>query len=118
MPFRRCEWIGWTLCATRLELLAESDLLRRKPLLTMNRGPARGSVTATQELLINTLVARAAVACRQMRADDESMMIGLLLALRRLMAIQAVHTLFRMGRHLVLVHYRILKTRVAFRALA
>jgi len=75
-------------------------------------------VTATQKFLVDRLVTRAAIAGSKVRADDKAVMIDLLLASRRLMAIQAVHAFFGVGRHFILVNNRILQTRMALGAFA
>ena len=53
-----------------------------------------------------------------MGADDEAVMILLLLALGGLVAIQAVHALFGVDAHLVLMDDRILQARVTLGTLA
>lgn len=75
-------------------------------------------MTAAQKLLVNSFVARPAAARREVVADHKAMVIDLLLTGRRLMTVQASHALLCMRRHLVLVHNRVLKARVALGALA
>jgi len=104
MPFREHERIRRPLCAARLKLLAERNLLRTQTFFPMYCGPARGSVAAPQELLIDALVTRPAVAGCEVGADHKSVMIDLLLARTRLMTVEAVHALLCVGGHLVFMH--------------
>ncbi len=64
------------------------------------------------------LVARAAVAGGQMRADNESVVIDLLLAGGGLVAVKAVHALFGVRGHLVFVDNRVLEPRMTLGAFA
>ncbi len=73
-------------------------------LFAMDGGPTGSGVAAAQELLVDAFVAGAAVAGGQVGADHEAVVIDLLLVRPRLVAVQAIHALLGMGRHLVFVH--------------
>lgn len=103
MPFRKDEGVWWALCATRLELLAEGDLLRTQAFLPVHGGPARCRMTAAKEFLINAFVAGAAIASGEMSADSEPVVINLLLAGAGLVTVQAINALLRMSGHLIFV---------------
>src|SRR4051794_23968989 len=103
MPFRNYEWVGRTLGATGLKLFAERNLFRSQSLLTLNGGPTGGSVPTAEEFLIHAFVAGTAVASSQASADNESMMIHLLLASGGLVAIEAIDALLRMSGHFIFV---------------
>jgi hypothetical protein len=118
VPFSECEWIWRTLGAAGLELLAESDLFRRETLFAVHRSPTWRGVAAPQELLVDAFVAGSAVPRGQMGTDHKAVMIRLLLSGRGLVAVEAVYALFRMGRHFIFVHDRVLETCVAFRTLS
>jgi hypothetical protein len=75
-------------------------------------------VAATQKLLIDAFVARAAVSSGEMRADYKSVVINFLLAGSCLMAVETVDALLCVCRHLVFVHHRILKPSMTFSALS
>ena len=75
-------------------------------------------MTAMQKLLIDGFVANPAVRRGDAGVDHESIMIRSFLAQSDLMTLQATQSLFRMGAHLELMHYRILGVSVALRALA
>ena len=90
----------------------------RQTLLAVDGGPARSGVAAAQKFLVDAFVAGAAVAGGQMSADHEAVVIDLLLVGSRLVAVQAIDALLCVGGHLVLMHHRVLKARVTFRALA
>lgn len=113
MPFRKDEGIRRTLGSARLKLFAKRNLFGAQTFFPMNSGPTWGSVAATQEFLIDAFVARAAIAGSQMCADREAMMVDFLLAWSRLVAVEAVDALFRMGGHFVFVHYGVLETCMA-----
>lgn len=73
---------------------------------------------AMQELLVNGFMAGAAV-CRCHRSvDHEPVVIHPFLALRDLVAIQAIEPFLRVGAHLKFVHDRVLSVQMALRALA
>jgi hypothetical protein len=116
MPFRFDQGIWRTLGAARLKLFAEGNLFRAQAFLTVDGSPAWSRVAAAEELLIDAFVAGAAVSGGQMGTDYESMVIDLLLAGARLMAVKAIDPFFRVGRHLVFVNNRVLKPRMTFRA--
>lgn len=118
MSFGEHQRIRRPLGAAWLKLLAEGDLLRTQALFTVHSRPAWSGMAATKEFLINGFMAGAAVSRCQMCADDEAVVINLLLAGAWLMAIKAIHTFPGMSRHLVFVNDRILKTGVAFGALS
>ena len=73
---------------------------------------------AMQKLLVNGFVASTAVCRCNGRRDYESIMIRPFLALRHLVAIQAIKPLLRVSAHLEFVHYRVLSIQMALRALA
>ena len=117
MSLRKSQRIGWTLGATGLKPLAKGYLLNTQPLLSVHSRPTRRCVPAAQEFLVDAFVARAAVSCGEMGADHKAVMIHLLLVRGRRVAVQAVHALLCVRGHLVLMHHRKLKTRMALRAL-
>ena len=84
----------------------------------MNCCPTGGRVTAAQELLVDAFMAGAAIARGQVSADHKAVVIDLLLARGRLVAVQAVDALFCVGGHFVFVHHGILEARMALRAFA
>ena len=73
-------------------------------------------MTAAQKLLVNALVAAAAIARGQLGGNYESVVVFLLLCRGRLMTVEAIYTLARVHAHLVLMHDGVLGSRVAFRA--
>jgi len=97
MPFGYGERIRRTICATWLELLAEGDLLFAEALGAMHCRPAWRRVAAAQEFLIDVFVAGAAVARGEMIADDEAVMVDLILACGGRVAIEAGYVLPSMG---------------------
>src|SRR5581483_6142911 len=99
--------------ATGLIGFREIHLLGAQALFPINSSPRRSGMTAMEKLLINALVAAAAIPGGQLGRDDEAMMIFLLLAGGRLMAFKAVHSFAGVGAHLVLVYYGILRAGVA-----
>ena len=105
MTFRHREWIGPALDASGLVSFAERNLFRRQAIFSMYRGPAGSGVAAPQEFLINALMARAAIAGCEVLADLKAVMIHLLLAGSRLVTLEAVDSLVRVFRHLVLVDH-------------
>lgn len=105
----------WTPGSSRLVHFREVHLFGREPLLAVYGGPRRRSVPAVQELLVDILVAAAAVPRGQLGGNDESVMIFLLLPRRWLMAIQAVHAFLRVHAHLIFVDDGVLSPYVAFR---
>jgi len=80
--------------------------------------PGGSRVPAMQKLLINGFVASTAVCRCNGRRDYESIMIRPFLALRHLVAIQAIKPLLRVRAHLEFVHYRVLSIQMALRTLA
>jgi hypothetical protein len=116
MAFRKNEGVRWPLRATRLELLAEGDLFRTEAFFSVDRGPARRGMSATEEFLIDAFVAGAAVAGGQMSGDRKSVVIYFLLIRTGLVAVKAIYALLRVGAHLVFMHHRVLEARVALRA--
>ena len=118
MPLRKCQRVGRTLGASRLELFAEGNLLRTQALFAVDRGPTRRGVAAAKKFLIDAFVAGAAIAGSQVGADHKSVVIDLLLAGTGLVAVETIHALLRMDGHLVFVHDRILKPRMALGALS
>jgi hypothetical protein len=101
-----------------LELLAEVDLGRAQALFAVDGAPTGSGVTAVEEFLIDTFVATAAVACSEVSTDHKAVMVFFLLALCGLVAVKAGYALSGMGAHFVFMDYGILKTGVAFGALA
>jgi hypothetical protein len=75
-------------------------------------------MSAAQEFVVDAFVARAAVTRRQMCADHEAVVIHFLLILGWLMAVQASHSFLCMLGHLVLMHHRVLCSRVTLCALS
>lgn len=114
--FQFSQWIGRTTSAARLILFRKTHLLGCEALLAVDRSPGGRGVATVEELLINVFVAAPAVPRRQLVGDDESVVVLLLLALGRLMAIEAVHALARVRAHLVFMDYGILRARMAFGA--
>jgi len=117
MTFKQCERIRRTIDSAGLVGFAEGNLLRGKPLRTMDRCPTGSGVATAQKLLINAFMAGTAVAGSQAIADDKAVVIYLLLVRPRLVAIQTGHAFFCMGRHFVLMYHRILQASVTLRAL-
>ena len=118
MSFRKHKRVRRALCATRLELFAEGNLLGTQAFLTVDGGPTRGGVAAAEEFLIDAFVAGAAIAGGQVSTDNESMVIDLLLAGAGLVAVEAIDVFLRVGGHFVFMHNRILQARVALSALS
>lgn len=116
MPFRQHERVRRTLRATRLELFAEGNLLRTQALFTVDGGPTWRSVAAAKEFLVDGFVAGAAIARSQMGADRKAVVIDFLLAGARLVAVEAIDALLRVGGHLVFMDDRVLKPCVTFGA--
>jgi hypothetical protein len=81
-------------------------------------GPTRRGVPAAKEFLVDAFMAGTAVSRREMRADYKAVVIRLLLIRGRRVAVQAVHALLCVSGHLVLMHHRVLKTRMALRTFA
>ena len=73
---------------------------------------------AVQELLVDVLVAAAAIAGGELGGNDEAVMVFLLLSGGGLMAVEAVDALSACSAHFVLVDDGVLGARVAFGALA
>jgi hypothetical protein len=71
---------------------------------------------ATQELLINVLVATTTIPRGQFCGDYKSVMIFLFLPGSRLMAFEAIYALARVHAHLIFVHDRVLGSEMTFRA--
>ena len=116
MPFRKHKRIGRPLRAAGLKLFAECNLLWSQAFLAVDGGPAWSGMAATKEFLVDALVAGAAVSRGQMGTDHKPVVIDLLLAGARLVAVKTIDTLLRMGRHFVFVNDRVLKASVALRA--
>src|SRR6266480_3845547 len=74
---------------------------------------------AAQKLLVDLLVAAAAIARRQSRiGNQESVMIFPVLPRRRLVALQAVDAFLCVLAHLIFMNHRILQPRVTLRTLS
>src|SRR5215472_1203661 len=101
-----------------LILFREVDLLGRKTLLTVNSSPRCRGMTAMQKLLVNVLVAIAAIACGELGRNDKAVVIFLLLSASGLVAVQAIHAFACMQAHLVFMHYGILCARMTFSTLS
>ena len=101
MTFRKHERIRRAFRPSWLELFAEGDLLRTQALLAAHGGPTGGGVAAAKKFLIDAFVAGTAIPSCQMGADGKAVVIHLLLARPRLVAVEAIYTLLRVGGHLV-----------------
>lgn len=76
-------------------------------------------MTAAGELLINLLMAVAAVGGGEVTfGNDEAVMFFLFLRRRSLMAVETTHALLGVRAHFIFVHDRILGAGVTFGALA
>ena len=76
--FESDKWMRWTLGPARLISLRKIYLLRRETFVSVDRGPGSRSMTAMQKLLVNLLVAAAAIARSQpVSADDKTVMLYL-----------------------------------------
>jgi hypothetical protein len=119
---RRALQLGEGICraldVAGIVLLGEGYLLGREAFFAHDCGPGRGGVTAAQKLLVDLLVARAAIAGGHLRGDDEAFMFLLFLGLRRPMAVQAGHALGGVLAHFEFVDDGVLLTRMALRAFA
>jgi hypothetical protein len=73
-------------------------------------------MAAAQELLINLFVAWPAVRRRHVRCYHEPVMLPLLLALCRLVAVQAGNAFHRVFAHFIFVDHGVLLVCMAFRA--
>src|SRR5215831_5399781 len=113
--FQFCQGIRRATGAAWLIGFRKIHLLGCESFFAVNRSPGGRRVATVKELLINGLVATAAVSSRQLSGDDESVMILLLLALGRLVAFEAVDTLPRVHAHFILMHHRILGPDVTLR---
>ena len=116
--FQGGQRVGRPFARTGVVLFAEGNLLGAEILVAVNRRPGRRGVAAAQELLIDRLMARAAVARRQPRGDDEAVMVLLVLPLGRLMAIEAVDLLVVVDAHLIFVDDRVVHLGMALGTLA
>lgn len=118
MPFGDDQRIWRALGCTGLKLLAEGDLFRSQALFSVDGCPAWRGVAAAQVFLVDALMACAAVSGSEMRADDEAVVIDLVLSGGGLVAIEAVDALSGVGGHFVLVDHGVLEPGMAFGALA
>jgi hypothetical protein len=73
-------------------------------------------MAALQELAILLIVARLAIGRGELLADDESVMVGLVLLLGRLVAVQARDIFLRVDTQFKLVNDRVVLVDVTFRA--
>src|SRR6266702_186801 len=110
--------MGRTTGTSRLVLFGEGDLLRSQTFLSVDGTPRGGGMAATQEFLVDALMATAAVAGSQMGTDHEAVMVHLLLSVCRLMAVEAVDSLAGVGAHLVFVYDRVLGPGMALGTLS
>ena len=104
--------------ASRLVGFRKIHLLRRKSLLAVNRGPCGSCMAAVQKLLIDALVAAAAISRGKFGRRSRIRGGLLILAGCGLVAIEAIHPFARVQAHFIFVHHGVLHTRMAFRALA
>jgi len=112
-PFERCERMRRALGVSRMVLLSESDLVGREPSFPINGGPGNRGVAAAEELLVDRLMAAAAIRSRKVLGDDESVMLIAFLAGGGLMAFETTHPLHGVGAHLVLVDNTVLQAVMA-----
>src|SRR5947207_418299 len=112
------KWMRRSPRSAGLVGLREIHLLRSQALLAIDGAPRRRRVTTAQEFLVDGLMALPAIACGEVFGNHEAVMIFLLLVLGGLMAVEAIHTLGGVGRHLVLMHNRILQPCVSLGTLA
>jgi len=110
--------VGRPLGATGLIPFRESDLLCAQALLAVYRGPGYGSVAATQEFLVDSFMATAAIARGQFRRKNKSVMFLSSLICGRPVAIETREAAARMGAQFKLMHDGVLQLSVAFRAFA
>src|SRR5262245_55528607 len=89
--FQFHERVSRPLASAGVELLGKGDLLGGQAAFAIDGGPRRSGVAAAHELLINRLVARAAIGRCDRLADDEAVVVGLLLSCRGLMTVEASH---------------------------
>src|SRR6478752_9770853 len=83
--------------------------LRSESFFPIHRRPGGRGMAAMEELLVDLLVATAAISGGQAgRRNREAMMVFLLLALCRLMTVQTVHAFLRMLAQFVFVNDRVL----------
>lgn len=75
-------------------------------------------MAAAQEFLVLVFMAGPAIPRGEVITDDKPMMVDSFLSWRRLVTIQAIHTLCRVSRHFIFVNDRILKPRMTLCALA
>src|SRR5215469_2515160 len=113
-PLQRNEGMRWPTSTARLIGFREVHLLGREAFLAVNRSPRRRGMTAMQKLLVNDLVATAAIARGEFARNDKAVVIFLFLSARGLVAVQAIHAFARMQAHLVFMDYGILCARMAF----
>src|SRR5262245_51094188 len=85
------QWIGRSLAAALVILLAKSHLLGSKILVAIDGRPGWRRMPAAQKLLIDLFVTGPAVARRQPGGDDEAVVILALLPGGGLMAIEAIN---------------------------
>jgi hypothetical protein len=116
--FELHKWVRGTSSPARLICLREIHLFGSETFLAVNSSPCGRRVSAAQELLVNGFVAAPAIPGCELGGDHETMMIFLLLILRRLVTLETIHALSSMSAHLIFVNHRILCAFVALRAFA
>jgi len=77
LAFQRGERVRRAPGVSRVILLGETDLLGRECLFAIHRGTRNARVPAAQELLVDRLVAAAAISRRRMFGDHEPVMLVL-----------------------------------------
>src|SRR5215470_12274741 len=110
------ECVSRPLDVARMIALSEIGLFRRETFFTKDGGPGRGCMAATEKLLIDPFVTGAAIAGRDRRRYDKSIVLFLLLILLRLMAVQARNPRRGVLTQLVFMDNGILLVGVALRA--
>src|SRR5262249_25175763 len=108
-PFESGKRMRGAVDASGLVRLGKIHLLRGKSFLAAHSCPRYSGVTAAQELLVNIFMTAPAVARGQTADDGESVVRLALLPIRRLMAIEAIHTFLSVFAHFVFMHNRILR---------
>src|SRR6185437_1387752 len=104
VAFEIDERVRRAFAGPRVVFLGKGDLLFSQPAFAIHRRPGGRRVPSAQKLLIDRLVAVAAIAGRQSRGDDEAVMVDLRLIGGLLMTIEAVHVFLGMYAQLVFVN--------------
>ena len=114
----RCQRVHWSLYPARLVLFRKRNLLRGEIFVPRHCRPGGSGMPAMQKLLVNGFMASTAISRCNRLGNNKSIVIRSFLALRDLVAIQAIKPLLRVSAHLKFVHNRILGIQMALRALA